>query len=283
MAHWPSQDQAAEKGSILLFPGRTEYIEKYGRIAAAFAARGHATVVIDWRGQGLTERPRLDRMVGYVKEFYSYQKDLAAVLAKLDELGLPKPSYLVSHSMGGCIALRSLLNGLQIKAAAFSAPMWGIQFAPGLGPIARLIAVVGAHLGMGLRYAPGTGPQTYVNATGFAGNMLTRDPETFGWLQSQAVSKPELTLGGPSLQWLNAALCECHALRTLAAPPLPAICFLGESERIVDPAAIHARMAHWSSATLTMVPEAEHEIMMEIPATRNRFLDATTALFATNP
>ena len=46
----------APKGTVLLFPGRTEYVEKYGRAAGDLLARGFATVAIDWRGQGLADR-----------------------------------------------------------------------------------------------------------------------------------------------------------------------------------------------------------------------------------
>jgi len=53
VGHWTGQHV---KGTVLLFPGRTEYIEKYGPAAADFLARGFATVVIDWRGQGLADR-----------------------------------------------------------------------------------------------------------------------------------------------------------------------------------------------------------------------------------
>ena len=50
---WHRQGPA---GTVLLFPGRTEYVEKYGRTARLLAARGLATLVIDWRGQGIADR-----------------------------------------------------------------------------------------------------------------------------------------------------------------------------------------------------------------------------------
>ena len=41
----------AAKGTVLLIPGRTEYIEKYGPAAADLRARGFDTLVLDLRGQ----------------------------------------------------------------------------------------------------------------------------------------------------------------------------------------------------------------------------------------
>ncbi len=275
MALWPK----GEKGTVLMLPGRTEYIEKYGRAAAGFGARGYATVVIDWRGQGLSDRPKPDPMVGHVQDFSFYQSDLSAVLAKMDELGQASPRFLVSHSMGGCIALRALKNGLNVKAAAFSAPMWGIRFAPGVAQIARALARSAKALRQGLRYAPGTSAASYVTYTPFPGNVLTRDLETYSWMQAQLAAHPELGLGGPGLHWLDVAMEECQTLSTMPSPDLPALCFLGAEEKVVDPAPIHARMADWPKGKLHIIANAEHEIMMEVPATRQRFYDETCALF----
>lgn len=279
MAIWPE----GEKGTVLLFPGRTEYIEKYGRAAVEFGARGYGSVVIDWRGQGLSDRPKPDRMIGHVEAFSHYQDDLAAVLEKLQQEGLPGPFYLVAHSMGGCIGLRALTRGLDVKAAVFSAPMWGIRFAPGLAPVARVLSKTARAFGHGQRYAPGTNGATYVRTSPFIGNVLTRDPQTYAWMQAQLMEKPELALGGPGLHWLDEAMQECRDLAPLPSPDLPCLCFLGAEEKVVDPAPIHNRMARWPKGKLEVVLNAEHEIMMEIPATRDRFFDMATALFAQNP
>lgn len=278
MAVWPR----GEKGTVLLFPGRTEYIEKYGRVAAEFGASGYACVVIDWRGQGLSDRPAPDRMVGHVEAFSHYQDDLAAVLAKVKALGQPGPFFLVAHSMGGCIGLRALTRGLDVKAAAFSAPMWGIRMAPGVAPVARILSRTARALGQGQRYAPGTNGDTYVKTFPFIGNVLTRDFETYAWMQDQLIQKPELALGGPGLHWVDEAMRECQELAALPSPDMPCLCFLGAEEKVVDPAPIHRRMGQWPKGKLELVAKAEHEIMMEVPPTRARFFAAVTALFDAN-
>lgn len=279
MALWPK----GMKGTVLLLPGRTEYIEKYGQVAAEFGTRGYAVAVIDWRGQGLSDRPAPDKMQGFVQDFKLYQNDLQAVVNTLHELHQHGPFYMVSHSMGGSIGLRALTNGLKVKAAAFSAPMWGIHFGPGVSVVARFLSHSARTIGQGLRYAPGTSAMTYVKTAKFKGNVLTRDPEQFARMEAQATTRPELTLGGPSLHWLDAALLECRNLATLPSPDIPAFCMLGTSEKLVDPAPIRTRMAHWPKGTLDIILNAEHEIMMEIPTTRARFYDAATALFSANP
>ena len=279
MAVWPE----GTKGTILLFPGRTEYVEKYGRAASDFAARGYAVIAIDWRGQGLSDRHLRDQMSGHVHEFLDYQKDLRAVLKKLDQLSLPKPRYLVAHSMGGCIGLRALLNGLKVNAAVFSAPMWGIGMSAKVRPFAKVLSGVGRVAGLGHLYAPGTKRTTYVADAAFDDNLLTSDPEMLDWMRGHALAHPELTLAGPSLHWLNEALIECDDLAKCPSPEVPTLTTLGTNERIVDCDFVHDRMARWPTGRLEMFEKAEHEVMMEIKPLRDRFFDEAAALFAAHP
>lgn len=57
------------RGTAFVFPGRTEYAEKYGLVAGRLVARGFSVVVIDWRGQGLSTRPPGAPMMGHVRSF----------------------------------------------------------------------------------------------------------------------------------------------------------------------------------------------------------------------
>ena len=271
------------KGTVLLFPGRTEYVEKYGRAAEDLRQRGYATVAIDWRGQGLADRLIKDGGLGHVTRFLDYQKDVEATLAALPKLDLPKPLYLIAHSMGGAIGLRAVLNGLGVKAAAFSAPMWGILIAPWMRPVAWALSTVATPLGFGGMITPGTSRETYVAAEPFEDNMLTKDREMFAYMNRQVTTHSELALGGPTLTWLNQALIETRALMAAPSPTLPCYTALGSDERIVDPRPVHRKMGSWPGARLDMVEGAEHEIMMETPARRSGFFDAATGLFDANP
>lgn len=277
-AHWPG----GPKGTVLLFPGRTEYVEKYGPAARDLAARGYDTLTIDWRGQGLSTRTLGDPMTGHVDDFSEFQLDVDALVALAETLALPKPLYLISHSMGGCIALRSLILGLPVKAAAFSAPMWGISMAAAMRPFANAIAGAARLFGQAHRYAPGTTDKTYVAEAEYPGNVLTSDPEVYAWMKMQITAHPELSLGGPSLAWVHAALSECASLGILPSPDIPAICALGTAEKVVDPGPVHMRMAGWPGGRLDLYQGAEHEVIMETPAHRKRFFDSTCALFDAN-
>lgn len=272
----------AAKGTVLLLPGRTEYVEKYGRTAQVLAAAGYATLSLDWRGQGMSDRALPDTMVGHVTDFAEYQDDLDTVIAFARTHGLPQPFHLLSHSMGGNIALRGLIRGIPVNAAAFTSPMWGILMAPILRPIANTLPTVARLLKLAHHFAPGTGAKTYVVDSPFAGNTLTTDPDMWNFMKRQALAHPTLSLGGPSYGWLEAALKECRALSLLPSPQTPTICAFGSQEKIVDTQPIRTRMANWPGSNLKIVQGAEHEILMEQPVLRNAFLADAITLYTTN-
>ncbi|MEM1431360.1 MAG: alpha/beta hydrolase [Pseudomonadota bacterium] len=270
------------RGTVLLFPGRTEFVEKYGPAGREFASRGYTTLAVDWRGQGLTDRPLPDRATGHVDRFEQYQMDVAAMVQTAETMHLPRPWHLVAHSMGGGIGLRALHSGLPVASAVFSGPMWGIYISPILRPAAWALTTVSRPLGFGGKIVPGSDASNYVLEAEFEDNVLTTDPEVFAWMKAQLKAHPELALGGPSMTWVNEALLETRALARLPAPNVPCLCVTGENERIVDVADIRAQMAKWPSGRLIIERGAEHEIMMERPDVRTRFFDLSAALFDEN-
>ena len=266
-----------DKGTVLLFPGRTEYIEKYGRTAAEFASRGFSTVIIDWRGQGLSPRQLKNRLVGHVDDFLEYQLDVEAVVSVLPKLDLPKPFGLVAHSMGGCIGLRALMRGLEVTSAAFTGPMWTIATPVERRYIGWALAAVSRPFGFDEWMTPGTVDTPYVQTHPFEDNMLTRDRDMWDYMSHHLSTHPDLSLGGPSLAWLHEAFKECRTLGTAPTPPTPCLTFLGTNERIVDVPAVKNRMARWHNGTLIDIEGGEHEILMESPEVRAPVLDQICA------
>ncbi|MCV6584157.1 MAG: alpha/beta hydrolase [Marinibacterium sp.] len=268
------------QGTVLLFPGRTEYVEKYNDAAAELARRGFATVSIDWRGQGLADRMLDDRRVGHIVDFVDYQADVAAVVQAVDTLGLPRPFHLIGHSMGGAIGLRAVMDGnVDVVSSVFTGPMWGISLMPPVRLAAWVLPKAARLIGQEHRLTPGTRPENYVEFGDFDDNTLTSDRAMFDLMRVQLERQPDLSLGGPSLHWLREALDETDTLSQRPSPDLPCICFVGDNERIVDIPRARDRMRRWPGGELEMLPGCEHEVMMETPQTRQHVYDRMADLF----
>lgn len=270
IVHWPAPEGA--RGTVLILPGRTEWAEKYALTAAALAARGWGAVAVDWRGQGLADRRLDDPRIGHVADFAEYQRDLRAVLDWAGPLG---PMPWLAHSMGGCIALRALMDGLHPPAVAFSAPMWGLATTSWLRAAVALQARLSRLLGRDRSDTPTTG----LPAMRFDRNPLTRDRPMFDRMKAQIAAEPRLALGGPSLAWTGAALAEMAALARRPSPAVPALVALGGAEKIVSPRAIAARLRRWPGAERADYAGAGHELLMERPAVRADLLRRAVALF----
>ena len=267
------------KGSILLFSGRSEYLEKYGRVARDVTAAGYDILSLDWRGQGFSDRLAPDPRVGHVESFTDYQQDVAALVASAKARDLPKPWYLVGHSMGGCIGLRALIEDLPVQKAVFSAPMWGIFVFPRLRPVAKVLPELSRVFGQQMRTMPGTSANGYVTETAFASNLLTTDRDTWDYLARQGNAVPEFALGGPTIHWFDAARRETSELLKAPRPSIPVRTMAGTREGIIDRKALVVMHNDWPSARLHWITGARHELMMEAPKMRQEFLDRMLAFF----
>ena len=275
--HWRPQSDAA--GTILMFPGRTEYIEKYGPFATEMTARGFAVIAVDWRGQGLADRALADRRLGHVDRFADFHEDVAALLAHATALDLPKPWYMIGHSMGGAIGLRALHQGLPVSACVFTAPMWGIKMPAYQDTVSRILIRALNGFGQGELRAPGTVRHSYLLENGFAGNNLTTDLDTWAYMKKQVEQVPEFALAGPSIQWVREAIVECADLMRSAPRDLPIITALGGDETIVPRDPILHRMRTWPRGELISLSHARHEVLMEAPRHRDTFLTEMDRVF----
>ena len=194
-------------------------------------------------------------MLGHVQDFRDYQRDVAALLALEAELDLPGPRYLVAHSMGGCIGLRTLLERAEFCGAIFSAPMWHLQMKAATRELTSKMTQLANVVGLGARLMPGTRPGPTALAVAFEGNALTSDREVFAWCVEQVTAHPELALGGPSMQWTYAALEEMARLYVAPLPRVPMLVMLGSDEEVVSaehhpqPGGADGRRASFSSST----------------------------------
>ncbi len=270
-------------GTVFIFPGRTEYIEKYGRTITELTARGCSALAIDWRGQGASDRIAKDPFVGHVRAFSDYQLDVAAMIKAAEGLDLPRPWYVIGHSMGGLIALRALQHTDLFAACAFTAPMWRIKLSRLERAVLWPVTWAAATSGRGAHFVPGnTAQQTqcYVQSVGFEENRLTRDAEMFGYMQRQAQTLPDFQTGAPSYAWVREALKECRAVSGLTLPKLPCAAFCGDADVLVDASVISTRMQNWPFGTFKLIPNARHDLLSEPPAIRREIIDTICALFA---
>src|SRR5712672_417571 len=86
------------KGTVCLFPGRAEFIEKYFETVRDLRARGFAVAMLDWRGQGLSDRGLRNPRKGHVRNFSDYDIDLVTFIQEIVLPDCPPPLFALAHS-----------------------------------------------------------------------------------------------------------------------------------------------------------------------------------------
>lgn len=266
------------RGTVLLCPGRTEFIEKYFEVAGELQRRGFVVFCLDWRGQGLSARELPNPEKGHYVSFDDPVNDYALVLRQLADR-LPQPHLLVAHSMGGAITLRALqTRRLEVAGALFCAPMWGVK---SLNGFVKGFATFMTAIGAGGLYAPGV--QSRWRREDFKRNPVTSDRERHARTQGLIAADRRLALAGPTLSWVAAAAATMDGFTqpgALTHIRCPITVLSAEREMLVDNAA-HARVLQGlPTAQGVVVAGAKHEIMMETDALRSVFWTHFDALAA---
>jgi len=202
-ARWDAT-RMPRRGTVCLFGGRAEFIEKYFEVVADLRRRGFAVATMDWRGQGGSQRMLANPRKGHVRGFWEYDRDLIRFMKDIVLPDCPPPFIGLAHSMGGNILLRNAtMPGLWFERIVLVAPMISIHESI-LGPRpwhARVYAELSSLLGMSTAYVVG-GTDRLESSYPFEDNTLTCDRER--WSRTKAVLDiaPDLGLGSPTIGWL---------------------------------------------------------------------------------
>jgi lysophospholipase len=273
------------KGTLCLFLGRAEFIEKYFEVIEDARARGFAVATLDWRGQGLSEHALRDRRKGHVSDFSQYEIDLEAFMKEVVLPDCPPPFFALGHSMGASILIRAAYrNRRWFDRVVLSAPMIDLNLT-GMPRLARTSVRMLQLMGAGSSYIPGGGA-TAIASQPFAGNPLTSDPVRYARTGAIIEADPRLGLGSPTIAWTAAAF---RAMSDFLDPAFPArirqpLLIIGAGhDVIVSTEAIEQFAIRLRAGAHLVIPGARHEIMMEQDRYRGQFWAAFEAFVPGSP
>jgi len=283
-------------GTICLFHGFSEYIEKYYEVISELRRRGFAVAMMDWRGHGMSKRPFKNRARGHVRSFRHYQRDLGAFIEQFVKPNCPKPYYALAHSMGGHNIFRACANGhgVAFERVVLSAPMLHLSSSNLIGwhwlkggknkfsnkiisqRPTRLASGLLRMLGFGWAFASGGNHL----AIPFENNRLTSDKARFERNEKLKSQYPELGIGGPTFSWLNAA---SRSMRKVLRPSflqkinVPILIIGAGSDRVVSTAALEKIGPSLRIGHQVVIMSSRHEILHERDELREQFWAAFDA------
>ena len=276
VARWVARRDG--RGTVLIAMGRSEFIEEYFEVVADLLDRRFDVVIMDWRGQGQSDREIAKARRGHVTHFDAYQRDLAAVEAQILRPFAPQPWFALGHSMGGAVLLDQAHAGRSPFARlVLSAPMIDLPLRFRNG-IARFMAVA-SRLGFSALLIPG-GSEDSIFRRGFDGNPLTTDRTRYGRTSTAIERSPHLAVGAPTIGWLNAAFRLMNRFkhpRFAIDTVTPTLVIAAGADRIVDTSATERFAARLKAGRCITLAEARHEVIMERDEIREQFWAAFDA------
>lgn len=282
VARWDAT-RAPLNGTVLVVPGRSEFIEKYFEVVADLRRRGFAVVVADLRGQGGSDRLLGDRAKGHVRSFKEYDRDLDVVVREVLAQHCPRPYIALGHSLGGHILLRAGSNAASpFERMVLTAPMIKIADAQlkGLSAgVSRLLSEAATLFGCGRLYVPGGGAPDRASET-FEGNPLTSDHERYMRARAVLAEAPELDIGDPTVGWLRAAFRSMAHLQSPDTPAtmrVPMLFVVAGADKIVSATAVEDFAVRTKLGTRVLLSSSRHEILQENDEIRSRFWAAFDA------
>lgn len=271
------------KGSLLFFPGRGDFYEKYLETLDHWARQGWRVTAADWHGQAGSGRLGKDAVTGHVDDFADWVDDLAALWAEW-KVAMPGPHVLAGHSMGGHLVLRATAEGrVDPDGLLLSAPMLGFTASVLPDGAMHLAARVMKALGEPSRPAwkwsekPGQPPESRAH-------LLTHDPARYADEMWWREARPELVMGPGSWGWVERAYASMRGLFApgrLEAVRVPVLILATDNDKLVGYSAIARAAKRLPEVELVRFgKEAHHEILREADPVRDRALAACDAFLA---
>ncbi|MGZ9104702.1 MAG: serine aminopeptidase domain-containing protein [Rhodoplanes sp.] len=282
-ARWPPP--AGRKGTVCLFQGRAEFIEKYFEVVRDLHARGFAVAALDWHGQGLSQRLTRDPHKGHVRRFADYVTDLETLLKEVVLPDCPPPFLALGQGMGATVLIESASRGHRwFDRTVLSAPMISLAQRSlwGAGPaIARVLQLAG----LGRLYVPGGGAAP-IASTPFADNVMTSDPVRYARTGAILEAEPALGVGAPTIGWVSAAFRTMTALQQpsySARLRQPMLLIAAGHDQLVSLPAIEDFAWNLRAGSHLFVPGAMHDLLFEQDQYRRLFWAAFDAFVPGTP
>jgi alpha-beta hydrolase superfamily lysophospholipase len=238
------------KGTIIINHGQGEHSDCYQRLVDFFKNDAWTFYAWDMRGHGRSDGKR-----GYVANFDEYGRDYSIFVEKVlsDEKRPQGPVLLLSHSMGGLVQLKTLLQK----------PAWLAQVAGQIcsAPLLGLALPVPAFKSKGAAFLNQLMP-TITMYNEIRNDMLTRDLDVVREFEQDSLRHNRISPGA-FLGFLDSFQT---VIPRAAEITLPTLFVLPEKDPVVSTPASRAFFENLGSShkEIYIYPDARHEMFNDI-------------------
>ena len=254
------------KGTVIITTGYADFIESYFETIYDFLDRGYAVWMMDWQGQGGSERyynnprvPSKNAPINNIRDLHQFRHEIV----KYDK---NKPIFIVSHSMGGHMALHYIKDYKQdFDVAILAAPFVDSKFTKKGELKAKFMVHAACSLGLGHKRT--SRKDNIVRRIKKVRDSLKKEEPIRMTLHKYFADKnPNLKIGDPTFYWARAIMKQTAKLRkeeNLKSITTPILFGLCENDRLVSGKAIERAARLIPNAKLARIKDAYHGIWTE--------------------
>lgn len=278
-ALWP-RTSGLRQGTVCLFTGRGEFIEKYFETVTDLRRRGFAVAMMDWRGQGGSERQLRNPAKSHAEDFADFGDDLRLFMNEIVLPDCPAPFFGMAHGMGAHVLVRqAVMSVCWFDRLVLSSPM--IDLVPQIAnaPLWRLSLEARILMGLGDFFVAG-GRSIPRETAPFSGACLTTDRLRYERVRDVLAASPQLATGSPTLGWLHAAarsIMHINAPAFATSLRVPVLIVAAGNDTIVSTRATENFAMRAKNCRHIVIPGARHDILQERDEIRDQFWAAFDA------
>ena len=261
------------RGTVCIFQGRGDFIERYFETIKDLQSRGFDVAILDWRGQGGSDRRGSDPYRSRVRSFREYDLDLAAFMTEVVLPDCRPPFVALAHSTGATVVLRALKARNWFERVVLSAPLIDIAPVALPRPVVRLASKIMVLLGLSRVFLPGR-PRRPMRPEDFPGNMCSSDRARYLRDCRTLEAAPQLGIGGPTFGWLNAALdamAELAGYSRTTTLRAPVLIIAAGNDRLASAEASRQFARRVPGVAAVTIAASLHEPLMERDEVREQF------------
>ncbi len=271
--HVRSFIEARNKSLLVILPGRGESSLKYAELALELKGHGLDILIIDHRGQGLSERSNGVSDLIHVENFDDYADDLHFVYEHFCGPKNYKSKYAMGHSMGSAIVLRHIQKEGQDNwdGVLLSSPMLKIKSKN--IPLFLGAWIVNFYIAFGKKLRPIWNRQVQDMKRNFEGNNLTHCTHRFAWARKMENLHPHISSGAPTMQWLRESISVGRKIcKDKSRYKKPMLLIQADEDTVVCNETQNKFAHEVENCRIIRLKECRHEVLQEQNSVRNRAL-----------
>jgi len=266
--HFPHPDPHS---NLIIVAGWTEGAPKYAEIIYDLHQAGVEIFIMDWRGQGLSERLIEDPQVTWVSDYDDFVRDLHQFVEDVVKPRARFPLVILGHSMGANIATLYMTQYPKVfERAILSSPMLDMILGAYPTWLGRAISRFYDFVGLGTRMVWGQGhfdPNTVKN-------LVSHSRQRWQFWKQYKTDHPEYVLNAASFRWVLEGLKATDYMTKNAHLIQAPILMLQAGRDIYVATAGQDRVCERAYYCKKITyPFAKHEILQEVDLIRQDAMD----------